>query len=295
MVDRHPTSRGLETGLADRPEERLPAMAQNENRQVRVFDMDAALCLWSSVGAAPARQCTDAFDCDRCAFDRALRARSDRAELRDGLWTPLRWLEAPAADRRCRHALSGRVSFRLCAHAFECSRCAFHLDVLAPELPPGGDGVTLPRGYYVHPSHLWLRVEYGGLVRIGLDEVAVRRLALPQPLELPAPGTVLGAESALVCGPDPARALRSPISGQVLRTNPYAASGSDRVAHQPYREGWLVLVRPTALRAELSGLLRGPGAATWMAEQIGVRAPVVSRPLAEPAPSFWRRLFSRSG
>ncbi len=66
-------------------------------------------------------------------------------------------------------------------------------------------------------------------------------------VELPAPGTdVLAGEpiglvesSSAVCD------VISPLSGIVVEVNPAAESVPDRIAADPYGEGWLLTLRPS--------------------------------------------------
>lgn len=59
-------------------------------------------------------------------------------------------------------------------------------------------------------------------------------------------------------------AVRSPLSGQVLRVNDRLATEPGLIDRDPYGEGWLLAMRPEALAAERGVLLAGRDASDAM-------------------------------
>ena len=49
-------------------------------------------------------------------------------------------------------------------------------------------GYRVPRDYYIHTGHGWARVEYGGRVRIGLDDFGNRLVGHVDKFRLPSLG-----------------------------------------------------------------------------------------------------------
>jgi glycine cleavage system H protein len=126
---------------------------------------------------------------------------------------------------------------------------------------------ALPGDVLLHPGHTWARAGAGGLVEVGLDELASRLLG-PVELELPAAGAALAQGSPALSAADGGRrvGLLSPLDGTVAEVNPAAASGAWQ--REPYAGGWLLKVRPARLEANARQLLSGEAARRWL-EQAG--------------------------
>jgi len=84
-------------------------------------------------------------------------------------------------EQRCRHALTGRApKAKDVRTQYECGDCPF--DQMLDDIDPGGPhsfgppqylnahGYLVPRDNYLHKGHGWARVEYGGRIRVGLDD-----------------------------------------------------------------------------------------------------------------------------
>ena len=133
-------------------------------------------------------------------------------------------------QRKCRHMLSGRVQYKLCAHGYDCMRCPYDQMLedsvagtrLSPPVCDSASGFNVARDYYYHHGHTWARVEYGGRVRVGLDDFAARMLGPLDDIELPRLGQDVEQnrpQAGLRRGAHKAHAL-SPVDGKVLAVNP---------------------------------------------------------------------------
>jgi glycine cleavage system H lipoate-binding protein len=246
-----------------------------------IFDMTNQECLWSKAGAVPYRLCHNAFDCLSCGFDKAMTRQKKYGWTAAGLNRPAagmgrleRWRDTPPGERYCRHMLTGRVSYKLCIHQYNCADCAYDQMLDDESLAgPAGDvqmtyaaGFKLPAGYYFHPGHVWARVEYGGRVRVGLDDFAARLFGPADEFRLPPLGAAVrgnGMEFGFSRQGRPARAV-SPVEGVVTARNPEVLKRAAAAHDSPYGEGWLVLLEPTRLQRGLRGLLSGDDSVDWM-------------------------------
>ena len=97
---------------------------------------------------------------------------------------------------KCIWMMSGTVTFKLCDRDYDCEHCAFYqawLETKENRCKARGNrlsptpswtrrnGYTVPLGnqeyigdVFLHPAHVWARVEEQGKVRIGLDDFAQR-------------------------------------------------------------------------------------------------------------------------
>jgi glycine cleavage system H protein len=172
--------------------------------------------------------------------------------------------DLPAADRDCRHVLTGEFASRKCPNAFDCRRCATHARWIEQHPPaavaePEEDvyGMSFPLDRFYHRGHTWARPEADGTVTVGLDDLGRRLLGAPDALALPAPGTRLVANGPAFRvrkrGAD-VRVL-SPVDGDVVET---AGTGRD----------WLLRVKPAGGVCDSRHLLSGWEVRPWLTREL---------------------------
>jgi glycine cleavage system H lipoate-binding protein len=245
-----------------------------------VFGLDNELCVWSRAGVVKAVKCMNAFDCLGCAFDRKIQsdfrtrtesydgARADTANMR---------LRLLINQRKCRHMLSGRVAYKLCGHGYDCARCPYDqmledtamLPALKAPAMDQASGFNLARDYYYHHGHTWARVEYGGRVRVGVDDFALRLLGPQDEIEMPKLGESVRQnrpQARMLRGKNAADVL-SPVDGQVVAVNAAVTAKADAANDSPYLGGWLMVIQPANLRTNLKNLLYGDESTAWIDDE----------------------------
>jgi glycine cleavage system H lipoate-binding protein len=122
----------------------------------------------------------------------------------------------------------------------------------------------LPDGVHLHPGHTWARVEAGGVVTVGMDDLATR-LVGPLEVKLPAPGACLQQGEPALAVTDGARSvdLAAPVDGTVLAVNRAAAEEPGRL-EDAYGRGWLFKVKPPRFAANVRQLFSGAAAREWL-------------------------------
>jgi len=251
-----------------------------------VYDLSNQQCVWSKAGVLEPRLCVNAFDCTSCPVDKMVQKNLAAGKLTDlhgqpavSFRHPDHWLRLPQNQRQCRHMLSGRVPVKFCSNSFNCAACEYDQmieaeDINHPVFDPAIDmisGFALARDYYYFRGHTWARVEYGGMVRIGLDDFARRLLGPLDEISLPKLGdTVVWGEPGLRVKREGQEAeMLSPIEGIVIASNPRVSEDGRTVHRSPYGDGWLLVVRPTKLRRNLKSLLFGEECPPWIDEEAG--------------------------
>lgn len=244
---------------------------KRDSKAPKVYDMTSRECIWSAAGVAPFRLCSGAFDCTSCAFDLSVQRR--------GLDKGKGWHPAPKegnalADRRCRHMVSGYVSSKYCSNNFDCAHCAFdqlveeEMRSLEPDEPMVEmvSGFALAPRYYYLSGHTWARLEYGGQMRVGLDDFAARLMGPADGWELPGLGAAVsqGAPVATLHRRDHQAELLSPVHGVVVAVNHRLVEEPDEAHISPYGTGWLMIVQPSRPRTGLRGLMYGRQAEEWL-------------------------------
>lgn len=133
-----------------------------------------------------------------------------------------------------------------------------------------GNEYCVPGGAFVSTGHAWARIEPGGQVRIGLDDFARKALHGLERVELPERGRKVtrGAPLFAVLRGTTRVQFPSPVTGQVVVSNDEAAREPARVAESPYDRGWICMVQPVDLAADLASLRIGRPVADWYQEEI---------------------------
>lgn len=137
-------------------------------------------------------------------------------------------------------------------------------------------GCNLPEDLYYWPEkHVWVAPQDDGTALVGVTDVAQHLAhaiisALPKKVGRAAKrGRSLGTiESGKWVGP-----VTSPVSGEIVETNPLLASNPGIVNDDPYGEGWYMKIRPDDFDADLAEMVTGEdGLAAYQAflEQEGI-------------------------
>lgn len=173
--------------------------------------------------------------------------------------------DLPAADRVCRHVLTGEFKRRECPHAFDCRECETHAKLiarhpLAPPAEPEEDilGMSFPLDRFYHRGHTWVHPEADGAVTIGLDDLGRRLLGNPDAVCFPALGAHIEANGTAfqVTKRDVHIDVLAPVDGAVVATG--SAAGD-----------WCLRVKP-----DVSGepafrhLLRGSEIRPWLQREM---------------------------
>jgi glycine cleavage system H lipoate-binding protein len=182
-----------------------------------------------------------------------------------------------SSQLKCRHMLSGRVDYKMCAHNYNCVRCPYDKMIEDSGYMPGSkqpvcdqaSGFNVPRDHYFHFGHTWARVEYGGRVRVGVDDFALRLLGPQDEIKLPRLGKMVfqGQHQATLKRDQHEAATLSPVDGKVVAVNYKIKKKAQMANDSPYYSGWLMVIEPTDLRNNLKNLFFGTESLAWMDDE----------------------------
>ncbi len=158
--------------------------------------------------------------------------------------------------REARHAAQSRPTVRVVAPS-------------VAEIVAGGE-YCVPGGAFVAPGHTWARIDPDGQVLTGLDDFARKALKDAERIELPAVGARVRRCEPLftVKRGDEAARFRAAVSGEVTQVNEALARTPQLAIESPYDQGWVCLVRPSDLAAELGGLRIGKPVVIWYQDEV---------------------------
>jgi glycine cleavage system H protein len=126
------------------------------------------------------------------------------------------------------------------------------------------EGYEVPEGLYYSKDFAWIKIE-GDKVRMGVTDYAQKSLREIVYAELPATGTVLkqGEPYGTVESVKAVSDLVAAISGMIEGVNEEVKSKPETLNEDPYEQGWLVIMKPTNLQAELANLMDFNAAVEW--------------------------------
>jgi glycine cleavage system H protein len=126
------------------------------------------------------------------------------------------------------------------------------------------EGYEVPEGLYYSNDFEWVKVE-GDKVRVGLTDYAQKSLREIVYAELPSIGGEVkqnepyGTVESVKAVSD----LIAPISGAIEEVNDEVQSKPELLNEDPFAKGWLIVVKPENLQAELSNLMDFNKAVEW--------------------------------
>jgi glycine cleavage system H protein len=130
------------------------------------------------------------------------------------------------------------------------------------------DNYEVPEGLYYSKDFEWIKIE-GDKVRMGVTDYAQKQLREIVYAELPESGTEVkqsepyGTLESVKAVSD----LVSAVSGTVEEVNSEVQSKPEILNEDPYVKGWLILVKPAYLQAELANLMDFDKAVEWHKNQ----------------------------
>ncbi len=134
------------------------------------------------------------------------------------------------------------------------------------------EGHEFPDDLYYHRDHMWVRLE-DGKARVGYNawaaDVAGKLVSIktrPAGRTVKAGKTLGSIESGKWVG-----SLKMPLTGTLEEINPRLSDSPSLINDSPYGEGWVALIEPDDLDAELETLIPGTdkdALEAWLKEEI---------------------------
>ena len=134
------------------------------------------------------------------------------------------------------------------------------------------EGHDFPEDLYYHRDHMWVKLE-AGKARVGYNswaaEAAGKLVSIktrPAGKDVKAGKTLGSIESGKWVG-----SLKVPLSGTIAEINSGLAGKPSLINEAPYGGGWVAVIEPSDLEAELKELIPGGDKAAleaWLKEEI---------------------------
>jgi glycine cleavage system H protein len=131
------------------------------------------------------------------------------------------------------------------------------------------DEYEVKEGLYYHKEHFWAKVENGN-VRVGATDYGQKSLKEVVFVELPSEGDTVaqnepyGTVESVKAVVD----LVAPVSGTIKKVNGELLDNPEPINNDPYDAGWLILIVPTNLEAELKNIMNFEAAVEWYTKTV---------------------------
>ena len=131
-------------------------------------------------------------------------------------------------------------------------------------------GFEIPSGYGFHPGHTWALKETADNARIGVDSFATNLLGKIDRVDVVGPNRWVrqGQKLMTVTSGDTSIDLLSPVEGVVTTINNDVVHDPNLIAQDPYRDGWIAIVKSPDLSINQKNLVQGPMVAPWMQNNV---------------------------
>jgi glycine cleavage system H protein len=126
------------------------------------------------------------------------------------------------------------------------------------------EGYEVPEGLYYSKDFEWIKIE-GDKVRMGITDYAQKSLREIVYAELPSAGAEVkqGEPYGTVESVKAVSDLIAAVSGTIEEVNGEVSSKPELLNEDPYVKGWLLVVKPANLQAELPNLMDFAKAVEW--------------------------------
>jgi glycine cleavage system H lipoate-binding protein len=265
-------------------------VSKDKRESMKIVPPGKKRCVWMEAGVVSYKLCDNNYDCSTCVYDQAMQVKVARqkessvaaasvdtpADKFTATWVD-RMMQFPASQRKCRYMITGEIARKICPNAYECGNCSFdqmmqerlQVEALPVHARTAVGGFDLAEEVYYHEGHTWAKPEYGGRVRVGLDDFAQRLLGRLSRIELPNIGHEVkqGEVGFQVRRNGQVAQVLSPIDGIVSHINNELLDQPELVNEFPYEKGWLFIIEPAKLRKNLKSLFYGEEAHKYLSEE----------------------------
>lgn len=195
--------------------------------------------------------------------------------------TKQRWKkEVGGAQRLCRYAHMGLVSYKVCPNNLDCATCEVDQNLIDEygtnpvlALAPGqkkqikkvAQFLLKQDRYYSH-GHTWVRV-LGEHAKVGMDDFAQKLVGEVSSASLSAaPGDVVhqGQPAIELSNNGHKATMLFPMSGRVTRVNQLLQEDPSVINEDCYQRGWLYMLEPEDQYRESHELVRPGQSSDWL-------------------------------
>jgi glycine cleavage system H lipoate-binding protein len=216
--------------------------ARKKRESMRIVPPGKKKCVWMEAGVVSYKLCDNNYDCNTCAYDHGMQVKVDR-QKESVVAKPVTAFPERFTEIRAQKMMQDRLS----------------VETLPVYTKSHAAGFELAEDFYYHEGHTWAKTEYGGFIRVGLDDFIQKLIGGLGKIELPNIGQHIkqGEVGFKIRHNGEIAKVLSPMDGIVVHVNDRLADQPELVNESPYEKGWLFIIEPIRLRENLIGLYYG--------------------------------------
>lgn len=136
----------------------------------------------------------------------------------------------------------------------------------SPPLKMKKVGFEVPEGYCFHPGHTWVLDEGRQNARVGIDAFAGNLFGKIDSIELTDLNRWVrqGQVLCTVTREGKSISLLSPVEGVLISVNHEVLKNPNLIIDDPYKNGWICVVKAPEMATNVKNLLQGPIVLPWM-------------------------------
>ncbi|MFC2115884.1 glycine cleavage system protein H [Bacteroidota bacterium] len=130
--------------------------------------------------------------------------------------------------------------------------------------------LRIPQGIYFNRNHTWTHLGESGTAKVGLDDFLQHVIGKVKFTHLKNPGEAINKGELLTAIDQDGKHLEvySPISGEVLITNPSLNENPGILNEDPYDEGWIYQIKPSDWVKDTDSYLLADEATNWSMKEL---------------------------
>jgi glycine cleavage system H protein len=131
-------------------------------------------------------------------------------------------------------------------------------------------GYNFPDELYYHKEHTWAKIESNGNIRVGFNDFYQKSAGEITNIDLPFEGDAVN--QGKTCGRIESGKwigkFVSPVSGTLIKVNIDLEIDPTLINKTPYKDGWLVTIKPSNLDKDLKNLFKVDKVEPWLVQEI---------------------------
>ena len=131
-------------------------------------------------------------------------------------------------------------------------------------------GFEIPQDYCFHPGHTWVLKEGPETARVGVDTFATNLMGKIDRVEVAGLNRWVrqGQRLVKVVSGGTSLELLSPVEGVITAVNHEVLQNANLITDDPYKNGWIAMVKSPDLAVNQKNLVQGTMVAPWLQQSI---------------------------
>lgn len=132
--------------------------------------------------------------------------------------------------------------------------------------------LRIPQGLYYSENHTWSHLEKSGVAKVGLDDLLLHITGEVKFKSIKKEGEMINKGDLLAEIDQNGKTLQilSPLSGEIVDTNPVLTEDPGVLNEDPYQKGWMYAIRPSGWVTETSDYYVAEEATTWIEKELAM-------------------------